>query len=41
MTQHKTTTQQLKVMNIKNNTGKLLPPSISSTYQSKEEGFKR
>ena len=41
MTQHKTTTQQLKALNIKNNKGKLLPPSISSTYQTKEEGFKR
>ena len=40
MTQHKTTTQQLKALNIKNK-GKLQPPSISSTYQTKEEGFKR
>ena len=40
-TQHKTTIEQLKALNIKNNNGKPPSRSNSSTNQSKEEGFKR
>ena len=40
-TQHKTTIEQLKALNIKNNKGKPPSRSNSSTNQSKEEGFKR
>ena len=40
-TQHKTTIEQLKALNIKNNKGKPPSRSNSSTNKSKEEGFKR
>ena len=40
-TQHKTTIEQLKALNIKNNKGKPPSRSNSSTNQSKEVGFKR
>ena len=40
-TQHKTTIEQLKALNIKNNKGKPPSRSNSSTNQTKEEGFKR
>ena len=40
-TQHKTTIEQLKALNIKNNKGKPPSRSNSSTNQSKEEGFKK
>ena len=40
-TQHKTTIEQLKALNIKNNKGKPSSRSNSSRNQSKEEGFKR
>ena len=40
-TQHKTTIEQLKALNIKNNKGKPPSRSNSSTNQSKEEVFKR
>ena len=40
-TQHKTTIEQLKALNIKNKKGKPPSRSNSSTNQSKEEGFKR
>ena len=39
--QHKTTIEQLKALNIKNNKGKPPSRSNSSTNQSKEEGFKK
>ena len=40
-TQHKTTVEQLKPLNIKNNKGKLPSRSNSSMNQTKEEGLKR
>ena len=40
-TQHKTTIEQLKARDIKNNKGKPQSQSNSSTNQTKEEGFKR
>ena len=41
ITQHKTTIEQLKTLNIKNYKRKLPSRSNSSSNQSKEEGFKR
>ena len=40
-TQHKTTIEQLKALNIKDDKGKAPSRSNSSTNQTKEEGFKR
>ena len=40
-TQYRTTIEQLKTLNIKNNKGKPPSRSNSSTNQTKEEGFKR
>ena len=40
-TEHKTTIEQLKTLNIKNKKGKPPSRSNSSTNQSKEKGFKR
>ena len=40
-TQHKTRIEQLKALNIKNNTGKSPSRSNSSTNQTKEDGLKR
>ena len=40
-TQHKTTIEQLKALNIKNNKGKPPSRSNSSTNQTMEEGFKK